>query len=866
MRKPKAPAAAPIVSDAQEPAFVGDSEALGLPSEPAAPTKEGNPAITPDGRVHVRSSDGTYGTLDAKDLPSAIKSGAEIVTDSELRERELQEKYGGVGGVLASTGAGAVRGMTAGLFDPAAVGIAGALGGKEARESTRQTLADLKEANPIASTLGEVGGAVAPMFLTGGASAGITAAEEGAAAARGVSALGRVAEGAGTVARTLGAPVRGIGAIGEMAGNATRAIVGTGEGAGLASRVGRAILTHGAQGAAEGALFGVGNEISEATLGDHELTAEKLLAAAGHGGMMGFGLGGAVGAGGELARGVVGRIAPALRGAAEEQAFRSINARKAFTDQAEKLPGGVKGLGRRLLDEGIIAPGDTVADIAPKVSAAREQAGKAVGDILAEADTHGVGPKLADVYKAVENNVLKDLSKLSNTNRGAIRQVERVLTDLRDLAGATKASDIEHATLGFKQAQEFRAMLDDQIKFNTNPVGPINPVAEAMKGIRRSLEDEIVKAGERLPGDVGAGFRKTYEAAKLRYRQLTIADKAATDAVSRADANASHSLTDKIFAASGLASGMASIGVPGIVAGPALGAVSRLMRTRGNSTAAVLADRISALSSVEQAAARFDRNVDRAVAGLLQPGTRAEPRLRNTPYRGETLAQGYQRRVQAVARAGSDIDAHADQVQASVARIETHAPNIAAAYQHRALLATQYLASKIPQSHVDMSPDTLNAKFEVPRVSDAEMAQFNQLFDVTDDPVKILTHVNSGRITPQMVEALEVTKPKALDEIREKVMTAVQSSNKPLPYQKRLSIATLLGPKVEPTLSRQFIGDMQRTFSNGAGKGGPGGPHGAQPMSFASPTSQSPKRPMSHASSSLSAAAFSLSKPGYGSR
>lgn len=94
--------------------------------------------------------------------------------------------------------------------------------------------------------------------------------------------------------------------IGE-AGTALRAGIGA---TSLLGRVGASA----ASGALEGAFFGAGNAVSEAALGDTELTAEKLLLGAGLGGVLG-GAGGGVGHGlFEAGKAGVGK---ALKGAAD---------------------------------------------------------------------------------------------------------------------------------------------------------------------------------------------------------------------------------------------------------------------------------------------------------------------------------------------------------------------------------------------------------------------------------------------------------------------------------------------------------------------------------------------------------------------
>src|SRR5689334_23663122 len=90
-----------------------------------------------------------------------------------------ESTYGGVGGAIKAGLAGAARGVTLGLSDVALR----ALGGKD----TAIELEGLREENPGVSTLTEIGGALAPAFVTAGAA---TPAGLAARAGRSVAELG----------------------------------------------------------------------------------------------------------------------------------------------------------------------------------------------------------------------------------------------------------------------------------------------------------------------------------------------------------------------------------------------------------------------------------------------------------------------------------------------------------------------------------------------------------------------------------------------------------------------------------------------------------------------------------------------------
>jgi hypothetical protein len=340
---------------------------------------------SPDQKVPIKAPDGSIGTVDAKDAAEAFQQGASLAPHEEYRKAVVQEKYGGIGGQLAAIPEGLARGAGAGFVsDPLAIKIGEMLGrGKEVREH----LAGVKEANPITSALSEIAGAALPVLATGGAAApeevaglaargGVEALEGGAGVAKALTGAGELAAKGGAVAaeaapalaeaapaaaegggrmaallKAVGAPARAVGQAGEAAGGfaerAMTTVMGSPAADGALGRIARMAIKNGATGAAEGALFGAGNEVSEDALGDHELNAEKMVAAMGHGALYGAMIGTAAGAGIGTAKESIGailsRVAPHLERQADLQAVRTMGG----------SAGGMTGLLKRAAARGV---------------------------------------------------------------------------------------------------------------------------------------------------------------------------------------------------------------------------------------------------------------------------------------------------------------------------------------------------------------------------------------------------------------------------------------------------------------------------------------------------------------------------------
>lgn len=756
---PAAPVAAITVDPAQAQAFLAGK--VGLPA---------------GARVHVKIG-GKLGTVPTEGLQATLqRPDAVPASAQEVHDAELQRKFGDSVGMLQAGGAGLARGLTAGLSDPLITGAAGAIGGPEAERHARETLEGLQEANPGTSGVAEGVGAVAPLVV--GDAAGL----------------------AGEGLRGAGAITRGIAGLGEFVGERSTSLIP--EATSFLGKLAQGAVREGVNAGAQTALYNVGNQISEDTLGDTDTNGEKLWMAAGHGFLLGAAGGGLLAGTGALGREVLGRAAPKLSGLAEEQAWRTISGRKAFQTMAEKVPGGDRAIGRVLLDDGIIGAGDRVEDIAPKVAQAREAAGAQVGDLLDVADKASIdGPSVMRVRDRVLKDVIPDLEKLGATNKGAIGKVQDTLADLFNFAARENGE--EAVNLTFRQAQDFRRRLDDLIRWNTSPLAPVNETTEALKGIRSAIEGEITEAGDKASSELGGSWKDRYEAAKLKYRQLTVADRAAQDAVERFQANRRVSPTDYLVGAGGLAGHFGGAGVvSGGLHGLALAAAHHVVRERGNATAAALLDKLSAMGGIQKAIAKVDLQIARGVDNAVEPGARVKPTFREAPFGKQEGS--HEERVGSVLHAASNAEAHVGDIAAAVAPIEPHAPAIANAFQQAAVRATTLLATKLPPGH--RPTPSITPQFDRMRATATDRAEFDRVSHLTHDPVGYtFSRIDSGTLTKGDVDAVRSLVPKTYAQMTAAVREKLTMLKKPLPYARQLQLETLLGVPDEGSAVGQIL-------------------------------------------------------------
>lgn len=242
----------------------------------------GTHIFKPGEEVIVRNKAGEAYAFPAEQAAIEItKHGASLEDEAQAAGRLQQEEYGDYEGTAAVMGG--LRGATLGMSDV----VASKLGFAE-------QVRGIKQASPSASMGGEVVGAVGSLLVPGGQA--------------------KILQGA----RALGAPARATAKVGQMVerglGKALK--VGTQETA--LGRVAAKSVQMGGAAAVEGGLYGAGQFVSEAALGEIDPNAEALLGHVGTGavlgGVFGGGLGALGGIGGEVVSGGKGLFDKARKG------------------------------------------------------------------------------------------------------------------------------------------------------------------------------------------------------------------------------------------------------------------------------------------------------------------------------------------------------------------------------------------------------------------------------------------------------------------------------------------------------------------------------------------------------------------------
>lgn len=809
--------------------------------------------------VSVQDDSGAIKQVPSSEAGKAFGAGHTFVGPDEIAKREQEEKYGGLGGGLAAGAAGVARGLTFGLSDPVLLAGARLGGGKEAKESLREKLEGYKEANPITSVGSELAGAVLPSLFTGGAGEAAVAGREGLALAKEGATVAKVAgtaEEAATLAKegsTVGkaaktalsaspAKLSSLGA--DAAEKAVAAVIGDASENTLA-RVLQKGVAKGAGGFIEGGLYGVGDQISEDTLGDHDITGEKLAAAFGHGGFYGSLVGGGLGAGGEAlssgARWALTKASPAAKKAAEDMAVRSLSygglAPKAYMNALERIPGGAKAVGRELLDKDLIRAGDSFETIAPRLRAAADDAGDALSTGRKALDTAGVeGPKVDTIAKRVADQMEEKFGALKSTHAGAFTKAESILGDMRvRFGGEAGVQELGQKTT-FEGLADFRKAIDNDIRWSaTAPGAPMNANQEALKIVRGVVEDELEKATDAASSKMGADTLKEYQTAKLSYRRLTSAADLAEDSVTRAQKNQLLGVSDKLIAGTGLLHGLATGNPLTAVAGLGLSALHHAAMDRGPATAASVLNKVADLAAIRKSVEAVDGRMVRGLDGFLEKKTPEHaPKVFKT---GAAREEAYDAATKRVRVASVNPEESAGHIQKALQGAVTAAPKISRVAITTAGRTAVFLAAKLPSSQ---SAKTITPQFDVQQKPSAfEQDKFLRYVRAADDPMSVLDDMQNGRLTKEGVETIRECYPRLFEDLQKKAIEKCADAKHPMDYNQKIQLGLLLGVPTDATLEPAFMRRMQEVHAGDAGKSGPPKMHGP------------PKRPLADVGTSM---------------
>jgi hypothetical protein len=843
----------PVTEFAQADAYDAQGN-LVAPEQAAAAVAKGQAFFKKGARVYAQNPNGDLVTVSAED---ATKPGYTVLSGDQVRREYNRKKYGKDAGDVALAGvAGAARGLTLGASDA----ILSEVGG----DDTRRALQGLREANPIASGVGEVAGAVAPVLLSGGASAGAS----GASLAKGAGMGAKALAGASTVVKTAGIAPRAAAAVGGLVERGVaRGLQAAGyEGKTALGRAAAGALKTGAAGATEGALYGGAQAANDAVLNGDAITAEKIVAGMGHGALFGGAVGGTLGAAGPLITSAATKLRPGketLTEIAREQAGRSVMRGVDFRRAVGRSTGeaaetklaaleddllNYKFKTGELKGQNVLLPGRNTEELVGRVAAAETEAGAALGGMKKELSERmaaaGEGPDTGEFLRRVQEQVIAPLMK--SKSPGAMSKARAVRKELSIIADEHQARMLaqEAADAGelvpvrlpdgttemrarqpppamtFEELDGYRQRLRDVFQPKAGSAGGLPPAppksAEHLEKAERILSDMLKE-------DASKFLRKSGENPNA-YNELNRTFSNFRQLNQLATKNANQSLGNRAVSPSDHALGLASflgamatgnVGALGAMAfGGAASMANKLLRERGNSFVAYYAQR----------AAQMDDRIDQVAQALAGRADVKRPALAAS-LQGEGLRDSYQKtseRVRELARPAMA----AQHVSGLVPEVASQYPRVGSAVSAKLLSIYQQLAAKLPASHVDTG-ETLTPLAIQRRVTPQAMRSFMASVRGALEPESVISDLAHGVVDRDAVEALKMAHPETFMQLRNKVADYVEQNEEQLPFKRRIMLSLTFDFAGDSSLEPQRMASLQQAaqeVSAGVGEQQQGAP------------------------------------------
>lgn len=720
-----------------------------------------------------------------------------VIDDPVLAQRALDTGYKPVSAPTAGAAltkeqapdaGAAVAGVTAGLSG-ATLGLSDAfLAGIGDRASTR-ALHDTREAHPTASAIGTGVGALAPAFISGGESL--------------LAAPTRFASGVGRAASTAAAEA-GVG------------------------RLGSAVLG----GAAEGALYGAGNSVSELALSDDPLTMERAASSLSSNLLFGSATGGVLGGAFNVVERGISRAKGVVDGVLERAAAKDV----VQTGGA----GAVSDAEIASLDKtGLKAAREAELEA---VDRARDPARQQFADDL---QAHHVASDQEKVWIYANNNADKYVAEQGPVSMRVNKGIRRLLDNVEGIkANPGRALDLlqqEDQMLnrlevrGNKDIVEYNrafkaapGTIRDEILQNKLPgyvVGPGGLRADSpliddavdREIVRRfgGLDEPVLPEHLRVVKDhIGdARFRNRdlqEQLAKLQAEPTSarlIKIDNAIDALNDPSLKAARSLGERALHAIPVVGRVAELAsAAGAAAKGLRGAVGRGMRKTAEATSAFLARAEKAAAATAPVATRVLASVRYAphddkkepppatLAGLYK--ARTDEIKSQTAY---DTAGVPKLRPEARARMAAQLDGvrAADPIAAD--RIETLAAR-----------RIEYLSSLIPRRPdfgiAQLGPDDWQP-------SDMQMRSFARSVAAVENPAAVEERVARGVVTPEDAAAYWAVYPERAQHFKTEIVNGMATSKTRMPYRKRLALGIFTGTPLDPSMHPVVLARLQGHFA-----------------------------------------------------
>jgi hypothetical protein len=728
-----------------------------------------------DGRTNLVKPDGSTVSVPLAQVQKAVARGYRIPSSAEHRVSKESATEAASPWAGTEKAVGQVGSVGLGVLDAVTMGLFSGTAGKEGSEYTRLKLQQAKDRGGY--TAGLIGGSLLP-----------------------TGAVGLAGRGAGALTK---APV---------ASTALR-------------------------GAAEGAVIGAGDLISEEGLGRAEFTASAVAAHVGMGAILGGGVSGLLAAAPKVipaAQRAVGqmpgkaKVQDFLKELSDDQAIKTAvgHSKKAFKHLDKKDL--YEDAAKFIREDAGLALGDSTASMAEKIPAAVERLNAQADELISKLDdlvkdvkrvpvTPGPGGRF---QKAVKGRVVTGELIARRIREAAEKDFGgQALKGTRNwmLQQADDIAKMEHMT--FAEAAFQRRQAQAAARYST-----LDPkeMALAKRLIPRAWNDTIDEAA--------APFLKKAGIAEDAWKQLRHKQRVGISLAEHAEDRMAGNLANSFLSISDIMTGSgAGVMTGSALAGLAAAGARKAAKEYGSAAVSLAAGRLAKMRFLQTAQQQVGQRVQGSVLKLLAGGkpraispasVAALTKFTLGDGKAATQQEAAKLRVAEVDKALADPSYLADRIAASIGGLEGDAPNTSAALAGKATQALQYLASVAPRpSGLTIQP-LLQAQEWKP--SRAEAAKFARCWAAVMDPLSVVDDLEAGILSSEAIEALRAVYPELLDLIATEVQMQAAAHGKPISYATKVQLSMLLGKPLDNSLTPEAI-KRNQSFAqaeNAAGKGG----------------------------------------------
>jgi hypothetical protein len=375
---------------------------------------------------------------------------------------------------------------------------------------------------------------------------------------------------------------------------------------------------------------------------------------------------------------------------------------------------------------------------------------------------------------------------------------------INKLDGRVEKAIQEHGdpSMSYREIWDLRQRVDKDV---TTWEAKQDPRADAYRGFRNALRDQIVAQAERT------GLAKEFVEANRGFHDWRAIEKIATQRAGYQAGNRTIGLTDTIAGTGGAALGGGFGGPLGSAAGVLIGtAGNKLLRSAaGDRLVATVANSFDNWQSVKNATSKAADELGARNHRIVA----AAPVKQRVAAFATRMASEYDRQRSEVLEREADRDRVVAALVQQTGNLRDVAPELASAAIATGTRGVNYLKSILPEA----TPiGGLNDRVHPPEPSESAKAAWLRVAKVVGRPKELHAEVQKNALTPSQVEGVANVYPRLYDAIRTQVITdaADAADRGRMPdYQRRLQLSILTGTPLDGSMSPEVIAAYQAHFA-----------------------------------------------------